>query len=274
MYIYRRNFIIVIAFPNFKINIGLHITKKREDGFHDLQTIFYPIDNKTDKIVVSAGHKFIFTMEGADFNTKEADNICVKAFQLLQKKYKLGQICIELTKNIPSGAGLGGGSSDAATILKMVNELYNLNITRNELINYASLLGSDVPFFIDNKPAYATGKGEMLSPVELDLGHKKISVFKPSFSISTAEAYAAVIPHDNCPYLPDLCKLPVAEWKNCVVNDFENALFPRYPVLNEIKNKFYESGADYAALSGSGSALFAIADFPIDLSPIFEGINI
>lgn len=262
----------MIAYPNFKINIGLYITKKREDGFHNLETIFYPVDNEQDKICANRlESEVIFTINGADFDEDPSKNICVKAFKLLQKQFDLGGIRIELTKNIPSGAGLGGGSSDAAAILKMTNELYELHLSHAELINYATMLGSDVPFFIDNVPAYATGKGEILRPIELDLSGKTISIFKPDFSISTAEAYAHVHPRDRRTPLTELHNLPISEWKDKIENDFEDALFPIYPILSLIKAKYYELGAEFAALSGSGSALFAIGAHPIDLMPFFSG---
>ncbi len=253
----------------------MYITNKREDGFHELETIFYPVDNKTDKIVISPNQTVTtLTLRGADFACDTEKNLCVKAFRLLQKNFKMEEIAIELTKNIPSGAGLGGGSADAAFVLQMLNQLYHLNLTNEELKEYASLLGSDVAFFIDNAPAYATGKGEILQPLDLDLSHKTISVFKPDFSISTAEAYAHVTPQAHRPDLRKLSQLPIPEWKKWIVNNFEKSLFQRYPILQEIKDKFYELGADYASLSGSGSALFAIADFPINLTPFFKGQNI
>ena len=259
---------------NFKINLGLYVTEKRPDGFHNLETVFYPVDSVCDTIEIVSAKEMIFRMDGGDFATDAEKNLCVKAFRLLQEKYHLPDTHIRLDKKIPSGAGLGGGSSDAATVLKMTNELFNLQISNSLLKKYASSLGSDVAFFIDNVPSYATGKGEILTIIDVDLSGKVISVFKPEVSVSTAEAYAHVTPLSGRPSLQKLIKEPVAKWKYLIVNDFEKSVFPVFPILSEVKKKYYELGADYAAMSGSGSALFAIADFPIHLHPYFSGIDL
>lgn len=260
---------------NFKINIGLYVTSKRPDGFHNIETIFYPVSNVCDTISVEASsNELEFAMQGADFIGDNEKNLCVKAFRLLQKKYGIEGCRISLQKCIPSGAGLGGGSSDAATVLKMLNQFYDLKITDEELFDMAASLGSDVPFFILNRPAYATGKGEILEEIDLNLHGKVISVFKPAFSVPTAEAYANITPLAGRPSLTELIHEPIPDWKNLIPNDFEIALADKYPQLAEIKQKFYDLGADYAALSGSGSAVFAIADSPLDLSTCFVGQNL
>ena len=257
----------MITYPNFKINIGLFITEKRADGFHSLETTFYPIDNYCDEleIVLLSTGETQMTVLNTDTVTADADNLCLKAYYLLKKDYTLPPVNITLTKNIPVGAGLGGGSSDAAFTLKMLNDLCDLQLSNSTLKEYAAQLGSDVPFFIDNTPAYATGRGEILTPIHLDLSHKVFTVIKPAFSISTAEAYRGVHPQLPTVSLEDAIKLPLKQWKEHIHNDFEVSLFKKYPLLKEIKYLLYEKGADYVSLSGSGSALFAIADYRIDV---------
>ncbi len=262
----------MIRSAHFKVNLGLYVTEKRPDGFHNLETIFVPIRHITDRIEITPKSGSIsFEMEGGDFSTDNDNNLCVKAFKLLQQDYALSGAAIRLEKNIPSGAGLGGGSSDAACVLQMTNDLFGLELTKEQLHRYAARLGSDVPFFLENHPMYATGRGEILQDVALDLSQWTISVFKPDFSISTAEAYAHVKPISGRPHFSLLIKEPVEKWPSLFPNDFEASLFPLYPILAEMKAKFYQLGAVYAALSGSGSALFAIAPHPINLEPFFKG---
>lgn len=260
---------------NFKVNLGLYITERREDGFHNLETIFLPVGNPYDKIYLdSTPGDLAFSMEGGDFRIDAEKNLCVKAFRLLQKEFVLPNVEIRLEKNIPSGAGLGGGSADAAAVLDLTNQCFSLGLTHQQLREYAAQLGSDVPFFIENKPMYATGRGEILQAIDFSLNNLQISVFKPNFSISTAEAYAKIKPISGRAHLCDLIHEPVEKWQNLFPNDFETALFPSYPILAEIKQKFYELGATYAALSGSGSAVFAIAPQRINLEPYFPGKNL
>lgn len=264
----------LIGKSNFKINLGLYVTEKRPDGFHNLETIFYPVENLYDIISIESAENTSFEMIGGDFVTVPEKNLCVKAFRLLQEKYNLSGAHIRLEKNIPSGAGLGGGSANAATVLKMTDSIFNLHISNSLLKEYAASLGSDVAFFIDNTPAYATGKGEILTPISINLTDKVISVFKPEVSIPTAEAYAHITPLPGRPCLKNLINEPIEKWKFLIVNDFEKSVFQKHPILAEIKKKYYELGASYAALSGSGSALFAIADFPIKLGSYFSGIDL
>ena len=264
----------MIGKANFKINLGLYVTEKRADGFHNLETVFYPVDNVCDTIEIVPSETLGFAMTGGDFVTEPEKNLCVRAFRLLQEKYHLPAVSIRLDKQIPSRAGLGGGSADAAWVLKMTNEIFNLHISSDLLKTYAASLGSDVAFFIDNVPSYATGKGEILTPIDGDLSGKVISVFKPEVSVSTAEAYAHVTPLPGRPSLKKLIKEPIEHWKLLIVNDFEKSVFEKYPILSDIKKKYYELGADYASLSGSGSAFFAIADKPLKLSAYFSGIDL
>ena len=169
----------MIGKANFKINLGLYVTEKRADGFHNLETVFYPVDNVCDTIEIVPAEQLSFEMTGGDFVTEPEKNLCVRAFRLLQEKYHLPAVSIRLDKQIPSGAGLGGGSADAAWVLEMTNELFNLHISNDLLKTYAASLGSDVAFFIDNVPSYATGKGEILTPLDVDLSVKLISYFNP-----------------------------------------------------------------------------------------------
>ena len=262
----------MIRSANFKVNLGLYVTEKRPDGFHNLETIFIPVHNLEDTLEIKPNNGTVeFKMSGGDFVTDPDKNLCVKAFRLLQQDFDLPGVSIHLEKFIPSGAGLGGGSSDAACVLQMTNELFNLQLSKEQLKHYAALLGSDVPFFIENRPVYATGRGEIMQPIDVDLSEWTVSVFKPDFSISTAEAYAHVTPLSGRQHLHDLLTEPVEKWPSLFPNDFESSLFPLYPILAEMKAKFYELGAVYAALSGSGSALFAIAPHPINLEPFFKG---
>ena len=270
----RRKRTVLTGKANFKINLGLYVTEKRPDGFHNLETVFYPVDNLCDTIEIEPAEEVTFGMVGGDFTTDAEKNLCVKAFRLLQARYGLAGASIRLEKKIPSGAGLGGGSADAALVLKLTNELFNLQISNGLLKEYAAILGSDCAFFIDNVPSYATGKGELLTPIDVNLAGKVISVFKPEVSVSTAEAYAHITPLPGRPNLRDLTKEPIERWKYLIVNDFEKSVFQKFPVLADIKNKYYALGADYASMSGSGSALFAIADKPIQLCPYFSGIDL
>lgn len=247
------------TYPNFKINIGLNIIRRREDGFHELQTVFYPIHQITDVLEIerieSGVHLSVLNVENL---CDTEDNLCVKAFRLLQKQFDIDGIDIRLTKNIPFGAGLGGGSADAAFALKMYNELFELHLSELELLTLAAKLGSDTAFFILNKPVYAEGRGEIMTPINLDLSDYDIDVIKPEFSISTKEAYAGVTPCQSAYELAEDIQKPVALWRASIFNDFEKTLFQKYPELAQIKEDFYRRGALYASLSGSGSASYGI----------------
>jgi 4-diphosphocytidyl-2-C-methyl-D-erythritol kinase len=250
----------MIAHPNPKINIGLYITEKRPDGFHNLETIFYPIENKKDKIEIELAEdaKTTLLVYPDNLTANPEENLCMKAYRLLEREYKVPFLTITLHKEIPTGAGLGGGSSDAAFVLKMVNEIAGLNLRNDELKNYAVRLGSDVPFFIENQPVFATGRGEITEPISLDLNHKTITIVKPPFSISTAEAYRNIIPKKSPINLREAIRQPVEMWKELIVNDFEEPLFKLYPKLAQIKQELYDAGSEYVSLSGSGSAIYAI----------------
>ena len=249
----------MITYPNFKINLGLHIVSKRSDGFHELQTVFYPVHTLCDELEINRIEKGVkLSVRNVDNLWADEDNLCVKAFRLLQQHFDIDGVEIKLTKNIPFGAGLGGGSADAAFALKMYNELFQLRLSSTELQNLAAQLGSDTAFFIENRPVYATGRGEIMTPIALDLSVYKIEMIKPDFSISTKEAYARVHPQQPAVSLKEQIQRPITEWKQCIHNDFEDSLFPKYPALQKIKDDFYARGAIYASMSGSGSAVFGI----------------
>lgn len=252
----------MITHPNFKINIGLNIVAKRADGFHELQTVFYPVDTLKDVLEINRIEKGVMlSVQNVDNLCADEDNLCVKAFRLLQRQFDIDGVDIKLTKNIPFGAGLGGGSADAAFALKMYNELFQLQLSSVELRNLAAQLGSDTAFFIENHSVYATGRGEIMTPINLNLSDYKIEILKPDFSISTKEAYAGVHPQQPEINLNELIHKPISEWKHCIHNDFEDTLFVKYPQLQQIKDDFYDRGAVYASMSGSGSAVYGL--FPL-----------
>ncbi|MEG2069936.1 MAG: 4-(cytidine 5'-diphospho)-2-C-methyl-D-erythritol kinase [Bacteroidales bacterium] len=249
----------MFSYPSFKINIGLNILQKREDGYHELETVFYPVHSQKDILEIKhIGKGVKLKVFNLDFLCEVEDNLCVKAFRLLQKDFPIDGIEIILTKNIPVGAGLGGGSADAAFALKMYNNLFDLKLSVEKLQEYASQLGSDTVFFIENSPAFATGRGEIVTPIALDLSAYEIRIVKPDFSISTADAYAEVKPKFAYTPLRQAIQEPVHKWKDFIQNDFEDSLFKKYPILEEMKENLYHEGAVYASLSGSGSAIYGI----------------
>lgn len=248
----------MVSFPNAKINIGLNIISKRPDGFHNIETIFYPIGlSDVLEIIPDKDHIAIKT-SGIALNINAEENICYKAYQLLSKRFNIPPLEIYLHKIIPSGAGLGGGSSDAAFLLKEINSLFKLGIKQNDLESIASDLGSDCAFFIRNKAVFAKGRGEQFEDISLDLSDYYIYLVKPDIFVSTAEAYSLVKPAQPKVSLKDLIKSPVSEWKSKINNDFEFSIFNQYPLLNSIKSEFYKNGALYATMSGSGSAIYGI----------------
>ncbi len=244
---------------NCKINLGLQIFRKRDDGFHEIHTVFYPTDFFTDNLTIEPSEEEIeFVCQSAQDIGPAEDNLCVKAFRMLQADFGIRDVKITLEKGIPSGAGLGGGSADAAFTLKMLADHFQLPVSRQQLMEYAGRLGSDVPFFINNTPMYATGRGEILEPIDLDLSDYNIYIVKPDFSVSTREAYAGVTPKVPVLDVADIIRRPISEWRDMLHNDFEESLFQKFPELDEIKNDLYKKGATYAAMTGSGTALFGI----------------
>jgi len=261
----------MLLFPNCKINLGLNILSKREDGFHDIATVFYPVP-VTDAIEIipaSANSKTIaFTSSGITVDGKEEDNICIKAYHLLKKYFPdLPRIIMHLHKSIPLGAGLGGGSADGAFTLQLLNTKFKLNISNESLIKYALQLGSDCPFFIINKPCFATGRGETLKEIALDLSDYQIILVNPGIHINTAWAFSQIKPTLPKQSIESIIQQPITSWRSDLTNDFENPVFEKYPSIKEIKEILYKKGAIYAAMSGSGSSVFGL--FPkMDLPSI------
>jgi 4-diphosphocytidyl-2-C-methyl-D-erythritol kinase len=258
----------MVVFPGCKINIGLNIIRRRADGFHDLETMFYPVA-WTDvlEIIPSAKDEFIF--DGNVIDCPLTDNLCYKAYQLLKKDYALPPVALYLYKNIPSGAGLGGGSADAAFTLSTLNQLFSLQLSEIALMQYAAKLGSDCAFFIRNRPVFATGRGEVFTEIEVNLRGYHLLIVKPEVHVSTAEAYSMITSKVPEKSLQELIELPIAQWKDSVVNDFEAPLFEKHSVLASIKDKMYQLGAVYASMSGSGSAIYGLFDERIDLQKEF-----
>ncbi|EDM35264.1 putative terpenoid biosynthesis-related protein [Pedobacter sp. BAL39] len=254
----------MLAFANAKINLGLHVTEKRADGYHNLETVFYPVRVYDVIEILDATHTHC-TISGIDIPGDASDNLCMKAYQLLSDDFQLPPQHICLLKNIPIGAGLGGGSADAAFLIRLLNTKFNLGLSDDSMEDYARQLGADCAFFIRNKPAYAVGKGDEFSPLELDLSDYFIVLVKPPSHVSTADAYAGIKPAAPVTSVKDLIHLPLTEWKAVLKNDFEDSVFARYPEIESLKNKLYALGADYAAMSGSGSCVFAIFRQPVSL---------
>ena len=247
----------MIAFPNAKINIGLYITEKRSDGFHNLETVFFPV-GWSDVLEFAEADEFQFTSSGIEIAGNSEDNLVVKAYRLLQNEFDLPVLKIHLHKQIPFGAGLGGGSSDAAFMLRMLNQAYKLKLPETKLLEFAAVLGSDCPFFILNKPVYATGRGELMNIINLTLNNLYILLVKPPVAVSTPRAFQFIKPQKTEVSLPELLRLPVPEWRNRVINQFESSVFQQYPEIKSIQKKLYELGAVYASMSGSGSCVFGL----------------
>jgi 4-diphosphocytidyl-2-C-methyl-D-erythritol kinase len=256
----------MICFPHAKINLGLHVTERRSDGFHNIETLFYPVTQFCDALEVLKADTFTLTLSGLPVTLTEQEhtpditsNLVVKAYDLLSKHfYNLPSVAIYLHKAIPTGAGLGGGSADASFMLKLLKELFTLPITDIELETLAASLGADCPFFIHGKPVVAIETGNVFTPTEISLDDYYIYIVKPPFSVSTKEAYSLVKPRRAELALTELASIPVDNWRNCLRNDFEPYIFEKYPVISEIKAKLYGLGAEYAAMSGSGAAVFGL----------------
>lgn len=251
----------MITFPNAKINLGLNITEKRPDGYHNLETVFYPVpleDALEIQEVPPRENKFSLRQNGLEIAGQAADNLVVKAYRLLDHDFNLPSIDIYLYKRIPSGAGLGGGSADAAFMLKLLNEYFSLSLTEAELESYAVRLGADCAFFIRNAPTYAEGIGNIFSPVSLSLKGYVLVIVKPDIFVSTREAFSQIHPHRPEYSIKHIIALPPEEWKDRLVNDFEESVFPQYPAIGALKEELYRQGAVYASMSGSGSSVFGL----------------
>ena len=257
----------MVVFPNAKINLGLNVVEKRADGFHNLETVFYPINiNDVVEIVVSDDKQndVTFTSSGLAIDANTDNNLCVKAYKLLKQHFDLPAIKMHLHKTIPMGAGLGGGSADAACTLQLLNTKFNLNISTNQLINYSLQLGSDCPFFIINTPCFATSRGEVLQPININLSSYKIVIVNPNIHISTAQAFANITPAKPTISIQQIIEQPITTWKNSLVNDFEQSVFATHSSLQKIKENLYNIGAVYAAMSGTGSTFYGIFEKEFD----------
>lgn len=258
----------MVTFPNAKINIGLDVLRKRPDGFHDLESLFVPYMGLQDKLEITEAAKFsVEIMRGGrvmdgraagDWDPRK--DLTVKAWELLRRECGIGPVKIHLEKNIPVGAGLGGGSADAAFALVMLSEMFDLYLPDTMLEIFAAELGSDCPFFVYNRPMFVSGRGEELEPMDVSvLENYELRVVIPEgIAVSTKEAYAGIVPGVPQMALADALNQPIATWKDNVKNDFERTVFAAHPELAAIKQRLYDEGAVYAAMSGSGSAMFGI----------------
>lgn len=272
----------MITFPCAKINLGLNIVSKRPDGYHNLETVFYPIP-LTDALEIKyMDEKFPsespcdLKITGNDVDCNEEDNLVIKAYQLLAADFQLPRVHAHLVKRIPTQAGLGGGSSDAAYMIRLLDERFRLNIGIPEMERYAAKLGADCAFFITADPSYAEGIGDVLMPADVPgagLGGYYLAVVKPSVAVSTRDAYTAIVPKTPAKCCRDIVRQPIETWKDELVNDFEAPIFAMHPELAAIKQSLYDAGAVYAAMSGSGSALFGIfREQPTGLEKEYEGM--
>lgn len=261
----------MLVFPNAKINLGLYVTEKREDGYHNIESIFLPIGLQDSlDIVTTTSNSFEMEVLGIEINGDINDNICAKAWQLLHQEYGIGGVKCILLKNIPTGAGLGGGSADGAFVLKALNDIFKLQLSISKLEELAAHLGSDCPFFIENKTKFVHGRGEHLEKIDLNLKDYFVSIVNPGIHVSTPQAYGLIKPQKAPTNLRQLDSLPIEQWKDLVHNQFEEPITKLYPEIHFIKQRMFDSGAIYAAMSGSGSSVFGIFSEKKDLSKIFE----
>ncbi len=252
----------MVSFPPCKINLGLHVLSKRADGYHNLETCFYPIP-LTDILEIIYADTFSFHASGNNIPGKSDDNLCIRAYELLEKDFSLPPVEIHLHKVIPTGAGLGGGSSDAAYTLRLLHTVFELGLSSTQLINYARQVGSDCAFFIEDDVKLGTGRGEILESMHISLKGKYLVLLKPDVHVSTAEAYQGIVPSTPKRSVKEVLETtPISEWRNFVKNDFEESVFKKYPIITRYKKSLYDAGAVYASMSGSGSSVFGIFDKP------------
>lgn len=284
----------MITFPNAKINLGLNIVEKRPDGYHNLETVFYPIplldalevqqrlhesDNPSD-VVIPQGTEanrtrtedYTLKIAGTPIAGDSEDNLIIRAYRLLQQEFELPHLNIYMYKHIPSGAGLGGGSSDAAFMMKMLNEKFRLGLSREELESRVAKLGADCAFFVRNQPVFATGIGDRMETIDLSLKGYYLVLVKPDIFISTKEAFARIRPQKPEISIREIIRRPVADWPELLVNDFEQSIFPGHPEIAAIKDKLYDLGAVYASMTGSGSSVYGLFEKPLEhAEEIFSG---
>lgn len=257
----------MITFPNAKINLGLNIVEKRNDGYHNIETIFYPIP-LCDVLEITDASATSLTVSGIAIDANTNDNLVMKAYNMLRTDFSIPDVAIHLIKNIPSGAGLGGGSADAAFTITLLNQKFDLKLNEAQLMQYASRLGADCAFFVKKRPSYGIEKGDKLSDINITLSDKYIYLIKPTIHVSTAEAYAHVTPHKAAHSLYEsIINLPLEQWRSAIKNDFEESVFIKHPEIQAIKEQLYQLGAVYAAMSGSGAAVFGIFN---QMPPAFQ----
>ena len=259
----------MIIFPNAKINIGLNITERRADGYHNLETVFYPV-KINDVLEVIESDELSFESSGLEIPGRVEDNLCVKAWHLLKKDHDIPPVKIHLHKHIPIGAGLGGGSADAAFFIRLINQNFNLNLSTEQMQNYARKLGADCAFFIESKPVFAFEVGDEFEDIKLDLSAYKIVLVMPDVHISSSEAFRGVKPAEVKTSLIELIGMPVANWKKYIKNDFEESVFKNHVEIRGVKAALYEAGALFASMSGSGASVFGIFNELPDLSHLEE----
>ncbi len=258
----------MIAFPPCKINLGLYVTEKRSDGYHNLDTCFYPVPF-TDVLEVIPATKTSFSSSGIHIPGRTEDNLCLKAYTLLKNSFDIPPVEIHLHKMIPSGAGLGGGSSDAAYTLRLLNAIFNIGLDTKTLMQFAAQLGSDCAFFIQDESMIGSGRGEILESCTLRLAGKFLVLIKPDIHVSTAEAYAGIVPKRNDVGVKQTVEnLPVDQWRNVLCNDFETSVFKKYPIIGDVKTSLYDLGAEYSIMSGSGSTVAAIFSAERDIDNV------
>jgi 4-diphosphocytidyl-2-C-methyl-D-erythritol kinase len=271
----------MICFPHVKINLGLRVLGKRDDGYHDIETIFYPVkwcdalEALPEEAISKLQRGNILQVVGSKPDANIEDNLCMKALRLLESNHPVRPVKMCLLKNIPIGAGLGGGSSDAVFTLKLLNDLFQLNLSQDDLQKYASRLGSDCSFFMQHQPCFATGRGEMLQPVMIDLAGNHILIVYPGIHINTSWAYQQFAQRKHGSNSSDLWQnihKPISTWKDVLVNDFEEIVFVNHPEIAAIKTELYRHGAVYASMSGSGSAVYGIfkEEPSVDLFPTHQ----
>ena len=265
----------MITYPNAKINLGLNIVEKRPDGYHNLETVFYPI-NLQDALEVNdleGEGKYTLKISGTPIEGELDNNLVVKAYQLLKKDFPdMGPVNIHMYKHIPTGAGLGGGSADAAFMLKLLNEKFKLNLSTEKLEEYAAILGADCAFFIQNKPVFASGIGNIFEEINLSLKGYYLVLVKPDIFVSTKDAFANIIPMKPNHSLKEIIRMPVETWRATMKNDFEDSVFKKFPEIAAIKDRLYDMGAIYASMSGSGSSVFGIFREQVDhVDEVFNG---
>ena len=265
----------MITYPNAKINLGLNIVEKRPDGYHNLETVFYPI-NLQDALEVNdleGEGEYTLKISGTPIEGELDNNLVVKAYRLLKKDFpNMGSINIHMYKHIPTGAGLGGGSADAAFMLKLLNEKFKLNLSTEKLEKYAAILGADCAFFIQNKPVFASGIGNIFEEINLSLKGYYLVLVKPDIFVSTKDAFANIIPMKPNHSLKEIIRMPVETWRATMKNDFEDSVFKKFPEIAAIKDKLYDMGAIYASMSGSGSSVFGIFREQVEhVDEVFSG---